>query len=612
MISDLPDHDAFGQDDLPVSELDAFLDRIGASALPLTGAVACLVDLPPEVVGPRAVRLAAPLEGPVAESLRNLVDNRPEALALQQRRRTVEAVVKGRRLCFLIERIGSGRSSHPALPLGTIVLGFNADEVSIAAAETASAPFIAMLAALLVERRGKIAMAQDMAALGRQAAELQRRVQKDALSGLDNADAFRAQARETLGAGRGPYALVLMDLDNFKQINDLHGHQFGDIYLRAIARALQGSVPSDSRLGRIGGDEFALLLRLPADAEVALLQVMRACSAASARLAETMGKSELGGISMGAALYPRHGESYDTLFEQADTALYAAKEAGRGAAVIFDPHRHLRFSLRELMRNFAGALAAGEIGPVFHPVVDLATGQCTGYEVLARWRGENGEIIGPELFYPIFENPVLAEQLTRSMIVQSTEILRGLPVRTAVAGAPLRIGINVTGFDLHNPRFTGDFGRLLSDLGLPWQAIVIEVPETVILGETGGRVFESLSELRACGAKIALDDFGTGYGSLRHLGAWPIDMLKIDRQFVQGLSAHPRDRAVVEAILGMARRFGFRVVAEGIETPGQLSYLRAMGCDAGQGHMISPPLCGEVLAQAPLIYPIGEWAPDEG
>ena len=302
MISDLPHHDAFGEDDLPVSELDDFLDRIGASALPLTGAVACLVDLPPEVVGPRAVRMAAPLEGPVAESLRNLVDNRPEALALHQRRGTVEAVVKGRRLCFLIERISSGRSSHTAFSLGTIVLGFNADEVSMAAAEKASRPFIAMLAALLVERRGKIAMAQDMAALGRQAAELQRRVQKDALSGLDNADAFRAQARETLGAGRGPYALVLMDLDNFKQINDLHGHQFGDVYLRAIAGALQGSVPPDSRLGRIGGDEFALLLRLPADAEVALLHVMRACSVASARLAETMGKSELGGISMGAAI----------------------------------------------------------------------------------------------------------------------------------------------------------------------------------------------------------------------------------------------------------------------------------------------------------------------
>ncbi|MCT4369650.1 EAL domain-containing protein [Yangia mangrovi] len=612
MISDLPDQGTFGRDDLPVSELDAFLDRIGAAALPLTGAVACLVDLPPEVVGPRAVRMAAPLDGPVAESLRSLVDNRPGALASGLRRQSIEATVDGRRLRFLIERIGGGRSAQPALPLGTIVLGFDAEAVSIAAAEKASRHFIAMLAALLVERRGKIAMAQDMAALGRQAAELQRRVRKDALTGLDNADAFRTHAREILGAGRGPHALVLMDVDSFKQINDLHGHQFGDVYLRAIAAALQGSVPLDARLGRIGGDEFALLLRLPAEAEPALLQVMRACSAASARLAETMGKPELGGISMGAAFYPRHGENYETLFEQADTALYAAKEAGRGAGVIFDPHRHLRFSLRELMRNFAEALAAGEIQPVFHPVVDLATGQCTGYEVLARWRGEDGEIIGPELFYPIFENPVLAEQLTRRMIVQATEVLRGLPVRAAVAGAPLRVGINVTGFDLHNPQFTRDFGTLLSDLGLPWQAIVIEVPETVMLGETGGRVFETLRELRACGAKIALDDFGTGYGSLRHLGAWPIDMLKIDRQFVQGLSARPRDRAVVEAILGMARRFGFRVVAEGIETPGQLSYLRAMGCDAGQGHLISAPLCGEALAEAPLIYPIGDWAPDEG
>lgn len=599
MMNGLPDTDVFARGSLPASDLDALLDRIGASALPLSGAAACLIDLAAEVVGPRPVRMAAPLDGALAESLRCLVDEEGAA-SCARRTRLNERDVGGRRHRFLIKSIGDLRGPG----LGTVVLCYAADQGGALDVERRARPFLTMLEALLSERRAKLAMARDMAALGRHAADLQRQVQTDALTGLSNGRSFKERARAALAAGREPHALVLLDVDHFKQINDLHGHQFGDIYLTAIAGALQGSVAAEALIGRIGGDEFAVLLPLPAEAESALVRGMEACRKALARLGETMGKPELGSVSMGAALFPRHGEDYDALFELADTALYAGKEAGRGSEVIFDPHRHLRFSLRELVRNFSGALAEGEIRPVFHPVVDLATGHCSGYEVLARWEGVGGEVMGPERFYPIFENGVLAQQLTRSIISQATQVLRTLTVRRSVEDAPLRIGINVTGFDLHNRSFAEDLGQLLADLELPWTVIVIEVPETVMLGETGGRAFGTLRDLRGRGAKIALDDFGTGYGSLRHLGAWPIDMLKIDRQFVQGLSARPRDRAVVEAILGMARRFGFRVVAEGIETPGQLSYLRAMGCDAGQGHLLSPPIPAEALADAPLIYPI--------
>ncbi|SDG20554.1 putative bifunctional diguanylate cyclase/phosphodiesterase [Alloyangia pacifica] len=602
MMNGLPDTDDFARGSLPTSDLDALLDRIGASALPLSGAAACLIDLAAEVVGPRPVRMAAPLEGALADSLRQLIGGEVDIASGPRCARLCEHDVGGRRHRFLFASLGGPRGPR----LGTVVLGYAAERGGPLDVERRARPFLTMLEALLSERRAKLAMTRDMAVLGRHAAELQRQVQTDALTGLANGRSFKERARDVLNRGREPHALVLLDVDHFKQINDLHGHQFGDIYLSAIAGALQGSVASEALIGRIGGDEFALLLRLPAEAEPALVRVMEVCRRAVAQLSETMGKPELGSISMGAALFPRHGEDYDALFEQADTALYAGKEAGRGSEVIFDPHRHLRFSLRELVRNFSGALAEGEIRPVFHPVVDLATGHCSGYEVLARWQGAGGGVMGPEQFYPIFENGVLAQQLTRSIIAQATQVLRALPVRRSVENALLRIGINVTGFDLHNRTFVEDLGQLLAELDLPWTVVVIEVPETVMLGETGGRAFETLRDLRGRGAKIALDDFGTGYGSLRHLGAWPIDMLKIDRQFVQGLSARPRDRAVVEAILSMARRFGFRVVAEGIETPGQLSYLRAMGCDAGQGHLLSPPIPADALADAPLVYPIGD------
>ncbi|MCA0996570.1 putative bifunctional diguanylate cyclase/phosphodiesterase [Alloyangia pacifica] len=613
-MNTLPDMALGAEAGLPASELDAVLDRLGEAALPLTGAVACRIDLPAEIVGPRAICLAAPLSGPLADHMQQMAKARVQPLgsaatlglsapalgAARDAANTTLQEVEGTRYRFVQRSI----AGPCGLVLGDILLGFDATRTGADEAEQAALHFTALLASLLAERRGKLAMARDMAALGRHAAHLQRRLRKDPLTGLENATSFQAGVRDDLDAGRGAQALVLFDVDHFKDINDLHGHQFGDIYLRAIAGALSSSLPADARIGRIGGDEFAALLRLPSDPEPALASALRRCQAALQGLGESLGKPEIGGVSIGAALFPRQAETYDTLFELADTALYAAKRAGRGAEMLFDPRRHLRFSLRELMRNFSGALAAGEVRPVFHPVVDLATGVCTGYEVLARWQAPGGDMVGPELFSPIFESPVLAEQLTRSMIGQATEWLSRLPQRCRAEGQPLRIGINVTRFDLCNRSFADDLARLLADFGLSWEALVIEVPETVMLGETGGNVFEALRDLRARGAKIALDDFGTGYGSLRHLGTWPIDMLKIDCQFVQGLSARPRDRAVVEAILSMARRFGFRVVAEGIETPGQLSYLRAMGCDAGQGHLISAPLSIEDLASAPAVYPL--------
>ncbi|MBE9635528.1 putative bifunctional diguanylate cyclase/phosphodiesterase [Salipiger mangrovisoli] len=612
-MSDLPDLDAFGRNGVPVSELDELLDRIGAASLPLSGAVACLVDLAPEVVGPRGVRMVAPLHGPLSEALQCLIAHRKQMAPCGARSQVVSRAVAGRSYRFLIESIGpdTGSDTRPdaGSDMGTVILGYEADTKTAHDMERRARPFLDLLEALLIERCTKLAVVRDMAALELDAAEFREQAQKDALTGLINACTFRERARQTLAEAHGPHALVLLDVDHFKQINDLHGHQFGDVYLSAIAGVLRGSFGPDTLIGRMGGDEFALLL--PEDADGALVRATEACRKALARLGVTMGKPELGSVSMGAAFFPRHGESYDALFELADTALYAAKENGRGSVVSFDPHRHLRFSLRELMRDFSEALAEGEIRPVFHPVVDLATGHCSGYEVLARWRGASGETLGPERFSPIFENGVLAEQLTRSMITQASHLLRSLPQRTAAGGAPLRIGINVTGFDLLNSDFAGDLGDLLSELRLPWSAIVIEVPETVMLGETGGRAFETLRELRGRGARIALDDFGTGYGSLRHLEDWPVDMLKIDRQFVQGLSARPRDRAVVEAILGIARRFGFRVVAEGIETPGQLSYLMAMGCDAGQGHLLSPPLEAHELATAPAVYRLRDRVADE-
>ncbi|SDJ43410.1 putative bifunctional diguanylate cyclase/phosphodiesterase [Salipiger marinus] len=461
---------------------------------------------------------------------------------------------------------------------------------------------VARIAAALLDATAvRLRLERELRDMSLRVARLQRLSQIDPLTELENSASFERKVRDRLGETAQPAVLILLDIDHFKQINDLYGHQFGDRYLRMISGALAGCAPEGAVVGRIGGDEFGVFADLDPGAlgwsEALMLRLRDAVQ----RAASLTGKPDLGRVSMGASLFPAQATDYVTLFKLADAALYAAKDAGRGTHAIFDALAPQPFVPRDLSRRFARAMAGDEVLPHFQPIVDLQTGRCTGYEVLARWKQPGRDPLAAGSFAAVFEDQDLAATLTRSMLLQSLEAVRGTPGFCA-KDQRLSLGLNVTSFDLLNPGFLSDLDTALAAAAMGWEALTIEVTERIMLGEPEGQVFRALADLRRRGARIALDDFGMGYGGLRHLAGWPVDVLKIDRHFVRDLGRTPRDGAVIEAVLGLARRIGCRVVAEGIETPSQLACLRLMGCDAGQGHVFAAALDAAALATAPLSY----------
>jgi diguanylate cyclase (GGDEF)-like protein len=446
---------------------------------------------------------------------------------------------------------------------------------------------------------GMAGLAYEVVTLSSRATRLQRIAEIDALTQVENPASFEDKVRTRLEGGLTHAAFVVLDIDHFKLINDLYGHQFGDTYLRTIARALRGAFPEGSIVGRLGGDEFGVLTPIPSGGRSYLEGLLSRCRSAIQRATALQGKPDLGKVSIGASQYPDHGTSYATLYDHADAALYAAKDSGRSISTVFHPDRHERYNSAELAKRFAGAVARGDIRPFFQPQVDLSDGRCIGFEILARWRTERGRLLEPAEFAAIFRDHTLAEKMTRTIMLAA---FRDYARVIAPTGRPLRLALNVTFFDLMNPEFAFEVQHAVADTGFDWSRLTIEVTEQIMLGDPNGQVFRSLNELRTRGARIALDDFGTGYGGLRHLAQWPVDTIKIDKFFVDGLVGGQRERAVFEAMTGMCARLGYEVIAEGVETPQQIQALTAHGCRYAQGYIFDRPLAGEELANAPAVY----------
>ncbi|WP_138470216.1 bifunctional diguanylate cyclase/phosphodiesterase [Poseidonocella sp. HB161398] len=450
----------------------------------------------------------------------------------------------------------------------------------------------------LADRTQSRGLQAELEAAETTVARLRRQVRTDALTGVANTRAFQQGARARLDNRATAQCLILVDIDHFKRVNDVFGHAFGDRYLTSVARALLAACPEDALIGRIGGDEFAILAALPDPGRAYMSDLLSRCRSSVLRAGALLGRPELGRISMGVSLFPGQADSYPALFEKADAALYAAKAAGRAATQLYQPERHAFFNSRELARQFRSACQESRITPHFQPVVDLQSGACTGFELLVRWHGPDGSVKLPSEFSAIFRDPQTAELLTGSIIREGLGHFGRWLARTGDAARTARLAVNLTAFDLLNPEFVFDLQSELGLRGLDWSRITIEITENVILGDCNGQIHRHLQELRARGARLAMDDFGTGHGGLQHLRDWPIDILKIDRQFVQRIDGSLRDRAVTEAILAIAGRCGFEVVAEGIETPAQLAVLQEMGCGRGQGFLLGRPMPPEALPGA--------------
>ncbi|MEJ6394166.1 EAL domain-containing protein [Gymnodinialimonas sp. 2305UL16-5] len=480
--------------------------------------------------------------------------------------------------------------------LGSLAVAIPADQWAGEASVTRCRD-VARMVALNASQTSVVAKLElDLAEINQRLQTMAKNAERDPLTEVKNKTAFERHAKARMMNPEKPTALIAFDLDGFKSVNDIYGHQFGDVYLKTVADTLRKSFPENSLIGRTGGDEFCIVTDLPASGRSYLNNLLARVRASLQRNVAYLGKPDLGRVSIGISLYPRQSTKFDELFGFADTALYASKRAGRNTTTVF----HASLNLFGPSNVRQTAQSPGEfiehIVPHMQPIVDLETGLCSGFEVLARWKTPEGQFYEPLHFEWMFRDYRMAKRLTRHIIENALE---AFCAGTLDPGADMPdIWINVTAFDLLDPEFVFDLQSMLLAYDVGWDSIVIEVSEQIALGQNGGQLYRSLEEIRRRGGRVALDDFGTGHAGLQHVQDWPVDIVKIDKFFTGPVAHGENSEVVVEALLRIAKRLGRTVVAEGVETPMQLTALQKLGCAFGQGFLfgaaepLPPPLHG--------------------
>jgi diguanylate cyclase (GGDEF)-like protein len=409
----------------------------------------------------------------------------------------------------------------------------------------------------------------------------------DKLTGLANRVSLQNDLNESLGANRGPTAIAMFDLDGFKDINDTLGHSIGDHLLQAVARRLTELAEGDERFYRLGGDEFVLIKPDCGDPR----EIARVVDAVLKRLAERFeikGHQLFVGASAGIAIAPADGADIEELVSNADLALYEAKSAGGNAYRLFVPvMRAKTIARRGLDAELRRASANREFELFFQPQLRTTDGAVVGAEALLRWRHPQRGILAPGAFIEALgESPVVLD-VGRWILQSACE----QAAAWRLAGFPLRIGVNLFPAQFHAETLVDDVEAALGHSGLPADALEIEITENIALGEREESL-QALHRLRARGVKLAFDDFGTGYASLSYLARYPLTRLKIDQSFVRKIAGAftLTDTAIVRSIIVMAHNLGLEVIAEGVETPVQASFLRAEKCEELQGYLYAKPL----------------------
>jgi len=386
-----------------------------------------------------------------------------------------------------------------------------------------------------------------------------------------------------------PFALMLMDLDRFKDINDTLGHQVGDLLLQQVAARLRSKLRDIDTVARMGGDEFAILLPAVNDKHATmaarmLLQVLRA----PFRIEE---QSLDIGASIGIALYPDHGVDANILIQRADVAMYAAKHANSGHAFYDstqDQHNPTRLTLLGELRH---AVEQEQFVLYFQPKVNLKTSQVTGVEALIRWNHPRQDLMLPDTFIPLLEQTGMIRSLTPWVLNES--LRQGQQLQDQ--GLPISISMNLSVRDLQDPYLADSFAEQLAALQISPRWLELEITESAVMTEPE-RALEVLARLSAMGLRIAIDDFGTGYSSLSYLKKLPVNTIKIDKSFVIGMGRDENDAAIVRTSVDLAHNLKLEVVAEGVENEETLNRLGELGCDTAQGHYISRPLSAEELS----------------
>jgi diguanylate cyclase (GGDEF)-like protein/PAS domain S-box-containing protein len=418
----------------------------------------------------------------------------------------------------------------------------------------------------------------------------------DSLSGLPNRALFLDRLERAMALAHRnlrPVAMLFLDLDNFKVVNDSLGHQAGDQLLREVAKRLQSCVRAEDTVARLGGDEFTILLAeiVQPDEVTAvadrIAQVLRAPIAINDR-------EVFLSASIGVALSEPGRDGPSSLLCNADLAMYQAKAAGKARHALFDAGMNTRAVERlELETALRLALERSEFRVYYQPILSLANERVCEVEALIRWAHPDRGLVPPGVFIPVAEETGLIVPIGQWVLEQACRQARQWQAQRGV-DRPLIVSVNLSARQFQHPDLAADIERALRATGLDPRILKLEVTESVVMQDADSAT-ATLQQLKALGIQLAIDDFGTGYSSLASLKRLPVDTLKIDRSFVDGLGSDGQDTAIVQSVVALAKTLHLDVTAEGVATPIQAAYLRALGCDRGQGYLFARPLPADAI-----------------
>lgn len=482
--------------------------------------------------------------------------------------------------------IGQNRTGH--LPPNSLLISRDGLEIPI---EDSVSP--------IHDHEGRVAGAvivlRDVSAARAQALQTIHLAEHDFLTGLPNRMLLNDRITQAIALARRhtkPVAVLFLDLDRFKYINDLLGHPIGDKLLQSVAKRLVDCVRDADTVSRQGGDEFVVLLSEMDELEDAGVTGRRMLEAVAK--AHSIDQHDLHvTASIGVSVYPDDGLDAETLIKNADTAMYQAKENGRQSCQFFKSAMNVRAVERQsIEEGLRRALERNEFALHYQPKVDLNTGAITGAEALIRWTHPTRGQVPPLQFIPVAEDCGLILPIGRWALREACRQAQawreeGLPATT--------LAVNVSAMELRDENFLDGVFAILSETGIDPKALELEVTESVLMkhAASAASIFQILREK---GVQVAIDDFGTGYSSLGYLRKFPLDALKIDQSFVNQISASGEDTAIVTAVIGMAQSLNLRVIAEGVETVEQLTFLCAHKCDEAQGYYFSRPVPAQQFA----------------
>ncbi|MDQ6621614.1 MAG: EAL domain-containing protein, partial [Pseudomonadota bacterium] len=492
-----------------------------------------------------------------------------------------------RRLMRAARAVGSGKldvyvPARSADELGLLTHAFNQMTQRLAESQNEVANYQRTLEDKVTQRTKELEIAT---------AHAYKLAQHDILTGLPNRSLLNQRLKQILSQSQrdGTHvACLFIDFDHFKRINDTLGHDCGDQLLQSVAQRLTSAVREADTVARLGGDEFVLILPGldPAHATFETMTVLarvREAFLAPFRLSDQMPTLT---CSIGVSMCPLDATDPGTLIKQADTAMYAAKDAGRNAYRFYTADMNARVQLRlQLETDMRRGMMENEFFLVYQPQIDMQTGRACGVEALLRWRDPQRGIIAPSDFIPVAEESGMIQTLGARVLRDSCKQV----VQWHRQGIMLRLSVNLSVQQLQHDSWLSIVEDALSTSNLPPQYLDLEITESVIITHPEKAV-DTLIKLKQRGVSITVDDFGTGYSSLSYLARLPIHGVKIDQRFVNGLQENQNDEAITQAIIALSHSLGLRVIAEGVETATQFTFLKNHGCDEAQGFLISKPL----------------------